>query len=221
MNVRLRLVGVVIGLGAAFSLTGCEFLSQKQEEAAKASEAKKDAAIKESDKKDGPPVDVGFLLSMSYTEAKALSPASLEIPPFYKIAADEIKVLSEDEQKQPKRVRAKGHVYIQIEFRDEIIALGQEALIGDDEVILRGKPLMQRGLSVVEGLDDVTVFYIRGTKLHVLGKHRVTKAGDVTTGWKSNWREGPNPLLPALSPDDVPKEIRGSPLLPLPSKEAH
>ena len=83
-------------------------------------------------------------------------------------------------------------------------------------MILRGKPLLKRGRTVVEGLDDTTVFYVRGVDLRVIGKHRITTEKGVTPTWKSSWKEGPNPLLPALTPADVPKEIRASPLLPPP-----
>lgn len=158
--------------------------------------------------------DAAFLLTMSYSEASAISPQKMLVPPFYKIAADEITVLSKDKEDKPRRVRAKGHVFIQIDFRDEVRALGQEALIEDDEVIVRGRPLMKRGPSVIEGLDDRTVLYIRGLKLEVIGEHRLTSDGGVTPTWKGKWQDGPNPLLPALSPDDVPRELRASPLLP-------
>jgi hypothetical protein len=212
MSKRLRIstkwrVACLVGAIALPLFTGCQdikktFTSEKKES-----------------KENGNP-DVSFLLSMSYAEAKAISPKNLIFAPFYKIAADEITVDSTDSQGMPKRVRAKGHVFLQIDYRDEVHALGQEALISANEVILRGKPLMKRGSSVVEGLDDFTVFYIEGTRLHVIGEHRLTNESGVTSTWKNTWRDGPNPLLPALSPDDVPKEMRASPLLPpLPGME--
>lgn len=172
-------------------------------------------------------VNVGFLLSMTWAESKKLSPQSLEIPPFYKVAADEVKVLKADEAGRPLKVRAKGRVFLQVDFREEIVALGQEAYIeSGGELIVRGKPLLKRGRSLVEGLSDLTVFYIQGTRLQVLGKHRLTKQGggasgpggtpsfDVLPTWKRSWKDGPNPLLPALSPEDIPKELRVNPLLP-------
>lgn len=159
-------------------------------------------------------VDVGFLLGMDFAEAKNISPKSLEMQPNYKFAADEITVLSQKSDGTPRRVRAKGHVFLQIDFKESLIALAQEALISRGEVILRGKPLLRRGRSVVEGLDDRTVFYIDGVRLQVIGLHRLTRASEVTPTWRSSWKEGPNPLLPALSPEDVPKDLRVSPLLP-------
>ena len=194
------------GIGACLLfLTNCDVLKKVTAET---------ISEKKEENKDSGTTDVGFLLTMSFAEAKAISPKNLIFAPFYKIAADEITVDSKDALGQPKRVRAKGHVFLQIDYRDEVRALGQEALISADEVILRGKPLMRRGRSVVEGQDDSTVFYIEGTKLHAIGKHRVTNENGVTPTWKNTWRDGPNPLLPALSPSDVPKEMRPTPLLP-------
>lgn len=164
-------------------------------------------------------VNVNFLLSMTWNEAKKLSPQQLEIPPYYKVAADEVKVLKSDEAGRPLRVRAKGHVFMQVDFDGQLKSLGQEAYIQSrGELILRGKPLLKRGRSLVEGLTDTTVFYITGNHLEVVGLHRLTRQNDsgvfVLPTWSRSWKEGPNPLLPALSPEDVPKGLRMNPLLP-------
>ncbi|RBP41374.1 hypothetical protein DES53_107206 [Roseimicrobium gellanilyticum] len=181
-----------------------------------------------ADKQEG--VDVGKLLSMTYDEAKKVSPNSLAVPPFYKLTADEITVLRTNAKGQPERVRAKGKVFVQIDFREKLVALAQEAYIeSDGEVILRGRPLLKRGRSVVEGLSETTVYYIKGTRLQVIGKHRLAKqeggiesphggtirpSFDVQPTWRRAWKDGPNPLLPALTPSVVPAEMRASPLLP-------
>jgi hypothetical protein len=164
-------------------------------------------------------VNVNFLLSMTWNEAMKLSAQHLEIPPYYKVAADEVKVLKSNESGSPVKVRAKGHVFMQVDFNEELKSLGQEAYIASGgELILRGKPLLKRGRSLVEGLTDTTVFYIRGTRLQVVGPHRLTRQNDsgasVLPAWSQSWKEGPNPLLPALSPEAVPKGLRTNPLLP-------
>ncbi len=180
------------------------------------------------DKKEG--VDVAKLLAMEFADAKKISPNSLEVPPFYKITADQISVLKKDSKGRPQRVRAKGRVFVQIDFRDKLVALAQEAYIeSDGEVILRGRPLLKRGRTVVEGLSETTVYYIKGTRLQVLGSHRMAKqeggitsphggtfrpSYDVQPSWRRAWRDGPSPLLPALSPNDLPADMRASPLLP-------
>lgn len=181
-----------------------------------------------ADKKEG--VDVGQLLSMTYDQARKVSPKSLSVPPFYKIAADDITVLTNDAKGRPERVRATGKVFVQIDFREKLVALAQEAYIeSDGEVILRGRPLLKRGRSVVEGLSETTVYYVKGTRLQVIGKHRLAKqeggiesphggtirpSFDVQPTWRRAWKDGPNPLLPALTPSVVPAEMRASPLLP-------
>jgi hypothetical protein len=181
-----------------------------------------------ADKQEG--VDVGKLLSMTFDEAKKVSPNSLSVPPFYKLTADEISVLRTNAKGQPERVRAKGKVFVQIDFREKLVALAQEAYIeSDGEVILRGRPLLKRGRSVVEGLAETTVYYIKGTRLQVIGKHRLAKqeggiesphggtirpSFDIQPTWRRAWKDGPNPLLPALTPSVVPAEMRASPLLP-------
>lgn len=181
-----------------------------------------------ADQKEG--VDVGKLLSMTYEDARKVSPNSLSVPPFYKLTADEISVLKTNAKGQPERVRARGKVFVQIDFREKLVALAQEAYIeSDGEVILRGRPLLKRGRSVVEGLSETTVYYIKGTRLQVIGKHRLAKqeggiasphggtirpSFDVQPTWRRAWKDGPNPLLPALTPSVVPAEMRASPLLP-------
>ena len=177
-------------------------------------------------------IDMSFLLTMSYEEAQTITPQHLELPPFYKLAADEIEIVSRDRAGKPRRVRARGKVFLQMDFREPARALGQEAYIDDDEVILRGRPMVQRGGSVVEGMDDNTVFYMLGLRLRVIGLHRVTSQRDLLNEMQESpsgpggsvsipyryrpsplprlgpWETGPNPLLPPLSPSDVPESIR-------------
>jgi hypothetical protein len=220
----------------AFVMSACQSTKpdadpDKKDDGKPATETAKKDEVKEK-------VDVGFLLSMSYDEARKISPKSLVVPPFYKIAADEITVLKSDSKGQPQRVRAKGHVFLQIDFREQLQALGQEAYIeSGGEIIMRGKPLLKRGRSLVEGLSDYTVFYIKGLRLQVIGSHRMIKgkgaagsseayegssssaslpAWNVSPNWQRSWKDGPNPILPALSPEDIPADMRASPLLPLP-----
>jgi hypothetical protein len=171
-------------------------------------------------------VDVGFLLSMTWSEAKKISPQSLVIPPHYRVAADEVTVLKRDDAGRPTRVRARGQVFLQVDFQEQLTSLGQEAYIeSGGELIMRGKPLLKRGRSLVEGLTDMTVFYVKGTRLQVVGRHRLIKqerggeSFSVQPDWSRSWKEGPNPLLPALSPEDVPKGLRMNPLLPPPDAD--
>jgi hypothetical protein len=156
-------------------------------------------------------VDLSFLLSMNYAEAKAMSAQAMELSNGVRIAADNLEVLKLDKDNKPKRVRAKGRVYLESgEGADSSKALCQEALITSDEIILRGKPILQRGGSVVEGLDDQTVAYMLGTRLRVIGLHRMTHQDAMVAMLPDSgpWAVGPNLLLPALAEDSVPDNIR-------------
>lgn|GEM_PF-599055 len=177
--------------------------------------------------------DLGFLMTMTWDEARALSAQSLEVPPFFRLAADKIEVLKTHPDGRARRVRAKGKVFIEMQFADTGRVLCQEAFLSDDELILRGKPVLQRGGSAVSGLDDVTVFYMLGTRLKVIGRHRVlnedaliaealTAKSTVQGGggfaalgappllpvMSGPWAGGPNPLLPPLSAASVSDDVR-------------
>lgn len=158
------------------------------------------------------PMDLGFLLSMSFVEAKTLSTQELEFPPFLKIAADSIEVFKYTDDGKPRKARARGKVFIEMNFKEPAKALCQEAYITDDEIILRGSPILQRGDSRIEGLDDNTIFYMFGTSLRVIGLHKVKSQSEMAALLPAlgTWAQGPNPLLPPLNENDVPSNIRSS-----------
>jgi hypothetical protein len=164
--------------------------------------------------KPGPPEadkgpDLAFLLSMSFEEASAISPAKLVVPPFVSVAADSIEVLSKKADGTPRRVRAKGHVFLQVTLGEEAHALCQEALISGDEIILRGRPILKRGASTVEGLSDSTVFFMLGMKLRTLGLHKVTTQSEMAASSdRGPWENAANPLLPPLEEGAVPSSVR-------------
>lgn len=207
-----RLSAILCCLATVLGIAGCDTLK-------KIVGPPLDEADAESDVK--PSAQTDMLLGMSYAEAAAISPKKLEVPPFFKVAADEIEVVRRHKDGSPRSVRAKGKVFLQIDFREPGTALCQEAYFGDEEVILRGHPILKRGSSVVEGLASSTVFYIFGLRLRVIGQHRITNEGQIMTSspemnlgpmrlgtWGRSWEGGPNPLLPPLSPSSVPENIR-------------
>ncbi len=156
------------------------------------------------------PMDLSFLLSMSFVEAKSISTQQLEFPPHLKIAADSIEVFKYTADGKPRKARARGKVFIEMDFSEPVKALCQEAFITEDEVILRGSPILQRGGSMVEGLDESTIFYLFGSSLRVIGLHRVNNQSAVASVLPAlgTWAQGPNPLLPPLTESDVPSSIR-------------
>lgn len=159
---------------------------------------------------DTSPVDLAFLLSMDFNEAKTISGNSLELGSIGRVAAENIEVVKMDKEGRPRKVRAKGKVYMEAGTDDSAKILCQEAYISGDEAVLRGKPILQRGGTIIEGLADDTVFYFLGSKLRVIGLHRVTNQDSMLAGMPDlgPWTAGPNPLLPALSESAVPVNIR-------------
>jgi hypothetical protein len=201
-----RLLTALFCIAAVLGIAGCKTPGEP-------TAASDEAAAADAGKPAG---ETSLLLSMTYAEAAAISPKKLEVPPFFKVAADEIEVVRMNKDGSPRNVRAKGKVFLQMDFREPGIALCQEAYFGDDEVILRGRPILKRGGSVVEGMASSTVFYILGLRLRVIGQHRLTNEGQImnslpdgTPGeWGRSWEGGPNPLLPPLSPSSVPQDVR-------------
>lgn len=160
----------------------------------------------------GPPaVDLAFLLSMDYAEAQTISGQSLDLGVNGRVAAESIEILKSDKEGKARKVRAKGKVYLEAGADDSAKILCQEAYINGDEAVLRGKPILQRGGTIIEGLSDDTVFYFLGTRLRVIGLHRVTNPDAMLASSipdSGPWTAGPNPLLPALSEQAVPANIR-------------
>lgn len=196
----LLAVGVVLCAGCASDL------KQNSSTKADASPASKDAVLVKA------PTDLSFLLSMSFTEAKSISTQQLEFPPHLKIAADSIEVFKYGPDGKPRKARARGKVFIEMNYNEPAKALCQEAFINEGEVILRGSPILQRGGSMVEGLDESTIFYMFGTSLRVIGLHKVNNQNEIASVLPAlgTWAQGPNPLLPPLTESAVPANIRDS-----------
>lgn len=156
-------------------------------------------------------MDLIFLLGMTYEEAKAISKASVELQSSeVRIAADEVEILKSDRAGRPSKVRAKGRVYLESGTGEDITkVLCQEAYVSSWEVVLRGKPIIQRGNSTIEGLSDETVAYLLGWRLRVIGLHRLTNQSALAAlPDLGPWTGGPNPILPPLTEAAVPGDIR-------------
>ncbi|MCF7789368.1 MAG: hypothetical protein K9N47_24820 [Prosthecobacter sp.] len=192
-------------LAAALLCAGCSSLNTAAT-TDKAQTGTKDVTLVKS------PTDLSFLLSMSFVEAKSISTQQLEFPPYIKIAADSIQVFKYSADGKPLKARARGKVFIEMNFNEPAKALCQEAFITDGEIILRGSPILQRGGSMVEGLDESTIFYIFGTSLRVIGLHKVNNQNEIAAMMPTlgTWAAGPNPLLPPLTESAVPSSIRDS-----------
>lgn len=168
-------------------------------------------------------VDLSLLLSMSYDEAASMAAQKAQMASGTRIAADKIEVLKKDAS-GPTKVRATGNVFVQVHDSLPYTALCQEALVADGDIILRGKPVTQRGVSLIQGMSDVTVFYMIGSRLRVIGRHKISEVTPTqlvsahSTGPTSNlplpffdagpWKASDNPLLPPLDESVVPASLR-------------
>jgi len=167
-----------------------------------------EAAIREAPSSN---MDLAFLLGISYEEAKAISQENMEMQAGeVRFAADEIQVLTSERNGRPNKVRAKGRVYLEAGSGQDITkVLCQEAYVSTKEVVLRGKPIIQRGNSTIEGLKDETVAYLLGWRLRVIGLHRlIAKSSLAALPDLGPWTDGPNPILPPLTEAAVPGDIR-------------
>lgn len=194
-------------LGSKLSKEDLELLRQKAKMNADAIAMERDLA--KAAQSSG--VDLSFLLSMNYNEAKAISVNSIEMPMGVRIAADNIEIIKKDGNDVPKRVKATGKVYLENGEGDDMAkVLCHEALISSWEIVLRGKPIIQRGGSTIEGLEDSTVAYMIGPRLRVIGLHRLANQSTMIADLPDlgPWTGGPNPLLPPLSEASVPNDIR-------------
>jgi hypothetical protein len=239
---RLQWKRQAFGWFAALVICGCQTKPKPETGSGTETDAAEGAKVEKPEEAPAPAskedVGLAFLMTMTWEEARAISGQSLEMPPFFRVAADAIDVLKTGSDGRPVRVRARGKVYIEMEFSESGRVLCQEAYISDDELILRGKPLMQRGGSVVEGIEDFTVFYMLGPRLRVIGRHRFNKESEMIAEvrkaeavaepvvgrgggfaelpglppalpmMRGPWGGGPNPLLPPLSPNVVPQDVR-------------
>lgn len=208
-STKLKPGPAVVLLATVLLFVGCATSGNRS---ATADKSKPDAAGSKDITLVKSPTDLSFLLSMSFVEAKSISTQQLEFPPYLKIAADSIQVFKYSADGKPLKARARGKVFIEMNFNEPAKALCQEAFITEGEIILRGSPILQRGGSMVEGLDESTIFYLFGTSLRVIGLHKVNNQNEIASLMPTlgTWAAGPNPLLPPLTESAVPSSIRDS-----------
>lgn len=118
--------------------------------------------------------DLALLVSMTFDEAAAISPASVEVGTVYRVAADEIEILARDRRGDPTQVVARGRVFVELRREEVMVALAERAEVGRRALVLRGRPLLARGQSVLAGESGAT-FTVTGDALRVSGEHEVIR----------------------------------------------
>lgn len=114
------------------------------------------------------------LLEMRYEEAKAISPQTAEVGPLFKVAAQSIEVLKTDKEGKPLKIKARGHVFLEMTLADRATALCEEAVVTAEEAVLKGKPMLMQASRIAKATSDSTSFRVTD-HLKVSGEHELIR----------------------------------------------
>jgi|GEM_PF-2951424 len=193
----------------ALALASCEIVDRVDDETQDESDPTR-ASIGTADD-HGDSVDIDFLLGMRFEEAAAMADQSMDVPPFFRVAAQTIDHPRLAQGQPVSEFKASGNVFLEIDFADPLVALCNEAEVDVQRVVLRGRPVLRRGQSVMEATSEDTVFFVTADSVDVEGPHRLRQLGDRIS---SGSLEG-NPLLPAINPSPTaPATDAAPPVLP-------
>jgi hypothetical protein len=158
-----------------------------------------------------PPVSVTVnetersLLEMPFDAAVAISPQNSKIGELFQVAADNIEVLKTDREGQPVKVRASGHVFLEMALSDRVTALCDEATLTLTEVTLKGKPMVMKGDRVARATEPGTTLWLTETRIKVTGGCELAKLETPaysTPGMllaNSDFFPVPEPVLPPIT----------------------
>lgn len=143
------------------------------------------------------------LLEMNFEDAKSISPHTAQVGSLFRVAADSVEVLKTDSQGQPVKVRAKGHVFIEMSLAQRTTALCEEAIMTRDEVSLTGKPMVKRGNRVARATEQGACFWVSETRLHTAGKCELAQVDEsvpqpmmLASNTGGDFFPVPEPILP-------------------------
>ncbi len=174
----------------------------------------------------GPPT-VGMaeraLLEMPFEDAAAISPQHAQVGSLFRVAADTVEILKTDAEGKPVKVRAKGHVFVEMALADRATGLCEEATVSLKEVFLSGKPMVKQGIRVAIPTSLSTSFWITEDRLKALGRCTIAKLEApqqpvMLASASSDFFPTPEPVLPPMTQPWTPSGT--SSLLPaLPKSE--
>lgn len=121
------------------------------------------------------------LLEMGFDEAKAISAQHAEVGTLFKVAGDVVEVLKQDAEGKPLKVRAKGHVFVEMPLMNRATALCEEATITLRDAHLKGTPMLKQGARVARSTGKSTTFWVTD-RLQVLGRFDLVKLDEPATG---------------------------------------
>ena len=100
------------------------------------------------------------LLEMGFDEAKAISAPSADVGSQFRVAADQIEVLKADAEGKPLKVKATGHVFVEMNIGDRATALCEEAEITAQQAVFKGRPLLMQNSQVAKATHPATTFRV-------------------------------------------------------------
>lgn len=144
-----------------------------------------------------------MLLEMNFAEAKAISAHHAEVGGLFRVAGDAVEVLKTDAEGKPLKVRAKGHVFLEMALADRATALCEEAVITPGQAVLGGNPMMMQGSRVAKSTSASTSFRITD-HLRVSGRFELVKPEELMQS-----------ILAASNPLPTSGKINGQAVKPL------
>lgn len=161
-----RLLNRWHGLALVGMLTSCSSLPETTHVPATAADSENPVVVNSVER---------TLLEMPFEEAKAISPQTAKVGNLFQVAADKVEVLKTDRDGHPVKVRATGHVFVDMALSERATGLCEEATLTVSDVTLRGKPIVKRGDRVAKATENSASFWITETRLKVTGKCELTR----------------------------------------------
>lgn len=121
------------------------------------------------------------LLEMGFDEAKAISSQHAQVGELFRVAGDTVEVLKKDAEGKPLKVRAKGHVFVEMPLMNRATALCEEATITVRDAHLKGNPMLKQAARVARSTSKNTTFWVTD-RLEVRGRFDLVKLDEHATG---------------------------------------
>jgi predicted pyridoxine 5'-phosphate oxidase superfamily flavin-nucleotide-binding protein len=144
-----------------------------------------------------------MLLEMPFEEAKAISPQNVKVGTLFQVAADSIEVLKKDKDGNPTKIKAKGHVFVDMALQERATAMCEEATLSATDATLSGRPMIKRGNRVVKSTELATSFWVSPAKLRVVGRCEMATLEELPPPVmlaSADFFPVPEPMLPITQP---------------------
>ena len=121
------------------------------------------------------------LLEMTFEEAQVLSPQTqtAQVGTLFRVAADTVEILKTDRAGSPVKVRAKGHVFLEMTLGNRATALCDEAILTIRDALLKGNPMVKQGVNVAKSTSEKTTIFINYDRLQAFGRYEIVKLEDM------------------------------------------